>query len=87
MVALYGGDAQFPFDGKVLNLNANPGKRFFDLSGWKSLSNIIKEFKPDVVQANASDTLKFQICLLTTKTSNFTKPEIPKVLFMPYHNW
>lgn len=61
MVALYGGDAQFPFDGKVLNLNAKPSKRFFDLGGWKSLSNIIKEFKPDVVQANASDTLKFSV--------------------------
>ena len=61
MVALYGGDAQFSFEGKVLNLNANPGKRFFDLGGWKALSNIIKEFKPDVVQANASDTLKFSV--------------------------
>ena len=61
MVALYGGNPRFSFVSKVKNLNASPGKRFFDLGGWKLLSNIIKEFKPDVVQANASDTLKFSV--------------------------
>lgn len=61
IVALYGGNPRFSFASKVKNLNAKPGKRFFDLGGWKSLSNIIKEFKPDVIQANASDTLKFSV--------------------------
>ena len=61
IVALYGGKPRFSFVSKVKHLNANPGKRFFDLGGWKLLSNIIKEFKPDVVQANASDTLKFSV--------------------------
>lgn len=61
IVALYGEKPRFSFDSKVKCLNAKPGKRFFDLGGWKSLSNIIKEFKPDVVQANASDTLKFSV--------------------------
>ena len=61
IVALYGEKPPFSFDSKVKRLNANLGKRFFDLGGWKSLSNIIKEFKPDVVQANASDTLKFSV--------------------------
>lgn len=61
MVALYGGEAQFSFEGKVLNLKANPSKRFFDLSSWKDLARIIEDFKPDVVQANASDTLKFSV--------------------------
>jgi glycosyltransferase involved in cell wall biosynthesis len=34
-------------------------KRFFDPTGWRKFSKIIENFKPDIIQANASDTLKF----------------------------
>jgi len=35
--------------------------RFFDFKGWWLLSREIKHFKPDIVQANAGDTLKFAV--------------------------
>lgn len=59
MVCLFDGTARLPFDGTLLNLRRPLSKRFFDIVGWKQLANIIAEFNPDIVQANAGDTLKF----------------------------
>jgi L-malate glycosyltransferase len=42
-------------------LDSNPKARLFDLRGWRSLANIIKEEKPHIVQANAGDTLKYAV--------------------------
>jgi glycosyltransferase involved in cell wall biosynthesis len=61
MMALLSGDAALPFKGELIRLNRPLKKRFFDWKGWKELSNVIKEFGPDVIQANAGDTLKFAI--------------------------
>ncbi|WP_268123805.1 glycosyltransferase family 4 protein [Roseivirga pacifica] len=58
VVALFDGEAKLPFP-EVLNLGANQKKRLFDFYGFKALSNIINEFDPDIVQANAGDTLKY----------------------------
>lgn len=61
MVALFPGEGALPFKGKLIKLNRPPGKRLVDTTGWKLLANHINEFKPDVVQANAGDTLKFSV--------------------------
>ena len=61
MVAIFDGKAKLPFAGKIICLNASTSKRFIDLKAWKNLANIIKTFQPDVVQANAGDTLKYAV--------------------------
>jgi len=61
IVALYDGSAKLPYNSSILNLKSNFSFRFFNLKAWKELSDIIKEFQPDIVQANAGDTLKFAV--------------------------
>tara|TARA_R100000935_G_scaffold9585_5_gene19450 strand:+ start:18713 stop:19807 length:1095 start_codon:yes stop_codon:yes gene_type:complete len=61
IVAIFKGNANLPFQGQILSLNANSKIRFFDIAAWRKLNNIVKEFKPDIIQANAGDTLKYAI--------------------------
>jgi glycosyltransferase involved in cell wall biosynthesis len=61
IVSLFPGNASLPFKGEMIHLNRPLSKRFLDYRGWKQLSNVISEFAPDVIQANAGDTLKFTI--------------------------
>lgn len=59
MICLYKGDVTLPFKGPIVYLQRSENNRFFDFLGWRKFSNIIKTFHPDVIQANAADTLKF----------------------------
>ncbi len=59
MVALLDGDAVMPFQGDIEVLHVDLSKRMYDFSGWKNLADAIEAFKPDIVQANAGDTLKY----------------------------
>ena len=59
VVTIFRGDSELPFSGKIIELDLKPEFRFLDLKGWKEFHKIIKEFKPDLIQANAADTLKF----------------------------
>ncbi|GGW87208.1 glycosyltransferase family 4 protein [Salegentibacter mishustinae] len=61
VVTIFKGDAKLPFNGNIQHLNRPLGKRFFDLEGWKEFNTIIKKFQPDIIQANAADTLKFAV--------------------------
>jgi glycosyltransferase involved in cell wall biosynthesis len=61
VVTIFKGNAALPFKGKVIHLDRPENKRLFDLKGWKEFAGIVGEFKPDVIQANAADTLKFSI--------------------------
>lgn len=61
LVALFKGDAPLPYNESILCLNANASKRFVDFKAWKQLAKIIKSEKPDIVQANAGDTLKYAV--------------------------
>lgn len=61
MIALFSGSSQLPFNGNIFNLDANRNLKFIDYKAWKRLAQIIKEFKPDLVQANAGDTLKYAV--------------------------
>ncbi len=61
VVTIFKGDSQLPFKGNIIGLDRPISKRFFDFKGWKKFNNIINEFKPDIIQANAADTLKFAV--------------------------
>ena len=61
MVTLYSGNENLPFAGEIIELNRSENKRFYDVAGWKSLASEIKRFNPDIVQANAADSLKFAV--------------------------
>lgn len=61
VVSIYEGDADLPFKGVVESLDRPMSKRYYDFRGWKMLAAIIKEYKPDILQANAADTLKYAI--------------------------
>ena len=61
VVSLFLGRSVIPFSGEVIHLNRPEEKRFWDWFGWKQFDQLIKKFKPDIVQANAGDTLKFAV--------------------------
>ncbi len=61
LVSLLAGNATLPFEGNHVRLNRPLNKRFVDVTGWKTLAQHIQNIKPDVVQANAGDTLKFAV--------------------------
>lgn len=61
VLSIYDGEARLPFAGEIESLNRNKLSRPFDPFGWRKLSAIINSFQPDIVQANASDTLKYAV--------------------------
>lgn len=61
MVFVFPGKAPLPFTGVTKHLNGSPKKRFWDIKAWRNLAQIIKEEKPDIIQANAGDTLKYAV--------------------------
>ncbi|MDI1323166.1 MAG: glycosyltransferase family 4 protein [Algoriphagus sp.] len=61
VLCLFDGNGDLPFEGEIKSLHADPNKRFFDWKSWKKLAEFIREFKPDIIQANASETLKFAV--------------------------
>ncbi|WP_299702403.1 glycosyltransferase [uncultured Pontibacter sp.] len=61
ILALFDSPDSSRFISKCQLLNANSKARFWDKDGWAKLATIIKELKPDVIQANAGDTLKYAV--------------------------
>ena len=61
IVALYDGDAKLPIDLEIIVLKKTNHHRLIDFMGWRKLSKIISEFQPDLIQANAGDTLKYAV--------------------------
>ena len=61
VVTLFKGDADLPFYGKIVHLGRAPAQRFYDRKAWRELGLIVNEFNPDIVQANAADTLKYAV--------------------------
>ncbi|HKH59532.1 MAG TPA: glycosyltransferase family 4 protein [Flavitalea sp.] len=61
IVSLFPGNADLPFNGNIIPLNGNSKGRLHDIKAWKKLAKIIKDEKPDVIQANAGDTLKYAV--------------------------
>lgn len=61
LVSLFPGNSQLPFDGQTIDLGAKQGHRLFNITAWRKLATIINQEKPDVIQANAGDTLKYAV--------------------------
>lgn len=61
VVTIFKGDTNLPFSGKTIHLGRPHSKRLYDWKGWKEFKHITEQFKPDIVQANAADTLKFAV--------------------------
>ncbi|MEN2281304.1 glycosyltransferase family 4 protein [Algoriphagus sp. SE2] len=61
LVSLFEGNFELPFSGKLIRLNRKKENRFWDYKGWKKFNEIVQDFKPDLVQANGGDTLKFAV--------------------------
>lgn len=61
VVGIFEGEADLPFSGECIQLKRPLKKRLYDWSGWRDFAKIIKDFQPDIIQANAADTLKFAV--------------------------
>lgn len=61
IVYLFAGEGVLPFNGKKIALEGNSKRRLFDIRAWKKLGKIIREEKPDIIQANSGDTLKYAV--------------------------
>lgn len=61
IMTLLEGSAELPFTGRVVSLNRRLQRRFTDIPGWRALANFIHAEQPDIIQANAGDTLKFAV--------------------------
>jgi len=61
LISLFEGVSELPFSGKKIQLNRPISKRWYDYEAWQQIARLVKEFKPDIIQCNAGDTLKFMI--------------------------
>ncbi|RIJ42772.1 glycosyltransferase family 4 protein [Pontibacter oryzae] len=61
MISIFTGTSELPFRGKITHLQRPLNNRFFDLKAWKMFADLIDQEKPDLIQANAGDTLKFAV--------------------------
>ncbi len=61
IAAVFQGEGELPWEDEIYSLNGNQQARFLDFQAWKKLRALIKDFQPDIVQANAGDTLKYAV--------------------------
>lgn len=61
ILAVFKGEVTLDWDEKIEDIGGAAGNRFLDYKAWKTLAGHIKEFQPDIVQANAGDTLKYAV--------------------------
>jgi L-malate glycosyltransferase len=61
IVFVFPGSAPLPFTGEKKHLNGSPKRRMWDMPAWRKLAQIIQEEQPDIIQANAGDTLKYAV--------------------------
>lgn len=61
LLAIYDNSGGSNYKRRYISIKADPRARFWDRSGWKALAAVVAQEKPDVVQANAGDTLKYAV--------------------------
>ncbi|TXE02399.1 glycosyltransferase [Algoriphagus aquimarinus] len=61
LISIFEGDYDLPFTGRQIHLQRPIKDRLWDLRAWKSFADLIKKERPDLIQANAADTLKFAV--------------------------
>ncbi|NVJ86820.1 MAG: glycosyltransferase family 4 protein [Algoriphagus sp.] len=70
VITLLSGGEGLEFSGRIIHLN-RPGKKLVDWKGFWQLGKILKDFQPDLVQANASDTLRYGVAAKFLRGSQF----------------
>ncbi len=76
VVSLFGGNSELPFSGEKIRMNRPINKRWNDYKGWKELAFLIDKYKPEVIQCNAGDTLKYAV--LSKKIFKWKQPIIAR---------
>lgn len=71
--SLYAGDFQLPF--AVKSLGFEHSRELWKPKNWKRLNDLILDYKPEIVQANGGDTLKYMML------ANLRYGFQPKLLF------
>jgi glycosyltransferase involved in cell wall biosynthesis len=61
VVSLFDTEATFNYDLDFITLNRPYRKRNFDYLGWQKIAKIIFQYKPDIIQCNSGDTLKYML--------------------------
>lgn len=86
VITLLTGGVEIKFSGEIIHLN-RPEKRILDWEGFWQLGKILKDFQPDLVQANASDTLRYGVAanlligsqfLLVYRNANIMSPFVKR---------
>src|SRR5690349_9961389 len=44
-----------------IDLDIKPSQRWWSYGAWKKFAELVRTWNPDVIQANASETLKFTV--------------------------
>lgn len=61
LVSVFAGSEDLSFSGIQVHLNRPLKARLWDWNGWKRFADLVSKEKPDIIQANAADTLKFTV--------------------------
>ena len=61
IACIFPGEAQLSWEDEIIILGGKPNSRFIDYNAWKNLSRLVESFEPDIIQANAGDTLKYAV--------------------------
>lgn len=61
LVALFDGPANHLYSADITRISRPPAMRLFDWKGYRTLAKLIGSFDPEIVQANAGDTLKYAV--------------------------
>jgi len=61
LISIFEGDTTLQFSVRQIHLKRPIQKRFWDWKAWKSFAQLVKQESPDIIQANAADTLKFVV--------------------------
>ncbi|RIW13095.1 glycosyltransferase [Algoriphagus lacus] len=61
LISIFEGEFVLPFTGRQIHLNRPLKNRLWDWKAWKSFADLVKKESPDIIQANAGDTLKFTV--------------------------
>ncbi|GMQ35711.1 hypothetical protein Ataiwa_39840 [Algoriphagus taiwanensis] len=71
VITLLSGGEGLKFSGRTIHL-IRPEEQLLDCKGFWQLSQILKDFQPDLVQANASDTLRYGVAAKWLSAGRFS---------------
>src|SRR5690606_8714550 len=60
IASIFPGNVQLSWE-DITSIQGSKKIKVIDYKAWKRLAKIVKDFKPDIIQANAGDTLKYAV--------------------------